>query len=458
MATDREVGHSDSSKHGSEPAAGSSREREELLNQSRILSREILTLQDAHHNIVSVLLRCQGLLFELSKDEVRRDFLAGRLCYADYSIDVLRSLDRFREIMMQSPRAAKGKVVNDDEAVAFVSKLLSKDPGEPVIGGLALPIRRSFSEWRTVFQTLLASRYWESADGSPGVDIGSAALPGLGSCMDDLRALKREPCGLNVDGLSSVGSRQRGHTRKKTSKKRRTKRKHYYSSDNSSFGSGGSRHSVDDATTDSEGDRAGRHHRCVSGDDSLSLVHALKNLKLQKEPVPPLVFNAKSGHSFKNFLSTFERFFDCKYTGDDRDRARKLEHYLGSDMKRWYEAIGGHNRRYKEVKRELLEMYETERVSRKEETFKQFQSMQMLSTDSMRMYAVRLEHVARKAFPDEAEAERQLCRKLKDTAPSAFIGLLAGAQNMLSMFGEKKMSWERMKKIAVIGSSRQGDC
>lgn len=138
-----------------------SREIEELHNQSRILSREILTVQDAHKNIICVLIRCQGLLYELSKEQVRYDFLHGKIDgLTDCSDEMLLSLDELRTVMLLSPRAERNGLICGDEAVSFASRLFSKDAGEPMVQGAFLPIRQYFGEWRTVFQRLLSSSYW----------------------------------------------------------------------------------------------------------------------------------------------------------------------------------------------------------------------------------------------------------------------------------------------------------
>lgn len=421
----------------------------ELQNQNRVLSREILALQDGHRNIMNLLIMVQGLLHELSKDNVRHDFLAGAFGVDDCSIDMLESLDVFREIMLPSPRAPKGRSTGNDDAVAFASRLLAGNAGEPVVRDSAFPIEMSFREWRMVFQSLALSPYWLIKDNKMGNGHVSTALSGRGCSSGGAGRCAASASHDDLDLRTSSPplnhqERRKKFKIKKQERSRRNRYKDTYDGASSSplTGSGHQGSSSDDSP-----DRSTRHKTRNKKAD-LSLVQVLQNLRLPKEVVPPGVFDRRSGDSFKSFLSSFDRYYESKYTGDDRDKARHLGQYLGSEMKRWYDAIGGRNRRYKEVCRELLDIYNSERLSTKEESYRKFQQIVVLPADSMKMYTLRLEHAAQKAFPDVAEMERQLCRKLKETAPHAFQILLAAARSTLSMLGERKMSWQRMKLVA----------
>lgn len=178
------------------------------------------------------------------------------------------------------------------------------------------------------------------------------------------------------------------------------------------------------------------------------LADALRFLKVGREVVPPSIFNMGSGDSLKRFFKTYEKYFDRKYSGDDRDRARHLYQFLGSDLKSCYDAIDGRHRKYRDLKVELLDIVESQRINGRETFYRKFQGATHSPEEPVKMYALRLEHLAGKAFPSKSEAKRQLCRKLRDTAPAEFLVALTGAQSTLSMLGEKEISWDRMRKVA----------
>jgi hypothetical protein len=192
-----------------------------------------------------------------------------------------------------------------------------------------------------------------------------------------------------------------------------------------------------------------RHHSTQRQQrESSDLVAALRGINMQKEVVPPEIYHARSAGSFKSFLHTYERYFTSKYERDEKDMARHLEKYLGTGMKHCYEAIDGRYRNYTEVRRELLDIVESEQLSKPEELYGKFQDIQMLPTDTMKTYIMRLERAARKAFRDEVEVERQLCRKLRETAPSRYTAMLAVARNTLTMLGQKTLNWEAFRRVA----------
>lgn len=73
----------------------------------------------------------------------------------------------------------------------------------------------------------------------------------------------------------------------------------------------------------------------------------------------------------------------------------------------------------------------------------------MLPDDSLRVYGMRLEQMALKAFPDSSgERDRQLRRKFKQTVPAAFLTKIETTQSALSALGKRSLSWSRMMKIA----------
>lgn len=429
-----------------EQLAKPSREVEELRAQSRILSREILTLQDAHKNIVTVLIKCQGLLCQLAQINVRRDFLLGKLGLVNCSDEMLLSLDGLRSVMLPKPGMERDGAINGDEAVAFVSRLLSRDAGEPMVRGAPLPIRQSFEKWRTIFQSLLDSKYWEIE-----TVRGTVAPSALGSassshgpfqgCLDGEHPAEVKP-GKHV----KADSISHPVTRSKLVGKKHRKRHQYRQPSVSSSQSLSSRDSDSGTSGDSE-QLVTRGPRRSHAREENTLAQAIKGLKF-KEVVPPVVFDPKSGDSFKKFLSTYERYFEFKYTGSDRDKARHLQQYLKGEMRSCYEAIGGRNGRYEDVKRQLLSLYDADKASKREDAYRQFREMRMQESDSIRMYTLRLEQVARRAFPDASEAERQLCRKFKETASPSLRLMLAGARSTISLMGEKNLTWDRIKVVA----------
>lgn len=157
---DRNKPHTGSVGPGGLPDGEVEVEMKCLRDQNRMLTRELITVRDGHKNITGLLMVIQGILHRLSGNQVRQDFLAGRLGVSDCSSDMLRSLDVFSDKMLPSPYTMKG-TENSGEVLAFASQLLAGDADVPVVRGAALPVNLSFAEWRATFQTIGASRYWD---------------------------------------------------------------------------------------------------------------------------------------------------------------------------------------------------------------------------------------------------------------------------------------------------------
>lgn len=70
--------------------------------------------------------------------------------------------------------------------------------------------------------------------------------------------------------------------------------------------------------------------------------------------------------------------------------------------------------------------------------------------DSLRVFALRLERLAGRAFPDSIrERDRQLCKKFWKTVPEGFRSVLANSERSLAIHGGgQRLTWLEMVKLA----------
>ena len=176
---------------------------------------------------------------------------------------------------------------------------------------------------------------------------------------------------------------------------------------------------------------------------------ALQQFRFPKEVVPPRKFDPKSGTSLRKFLSNYERYFDSKYDGTDRDKSLQLGLYLVGSAKSAYNAMNGSSMRYPKLKLRLLDWYNSECTSVRQKKLDEFQVAQINPGESYSIYAMRLEELAIKAFPDSrTDRDRQLRRKFQNSVPQSFLNKLESAQSTLALFGDRKLSWNQIKKLA----------
>ena len=176
----------------------------------------------------------------------------------------------------------------------------------------------------------------------------------------------------------------------------------------------------------------------------------LHDYRYGREVVAPGMFKGDGASSLKSYLRDYEQYFEAKYKGNQRQKAKHLGQYLEGSAKRAYDAIDGGALKYGDLKSKLLQWYQAEKVNQRSNREVAFETAQMLPTDTLTIYALRLERFASKAWPDSAkERERKLCRKFWYTVPSSFANVLASSErNLLLMSEKKRLDWKKIKKLA----------
>jgi len=385
----------------------------------------------SHQIILRGSMAVQGLLAAFGEREVRIDFLNGLLGSDRNSERMLTSIDAFRSMLLPRPGATTGNAGEDRANVLFLTKLLTDDSDEPEYSGGPLPCRQSFRQWSMYFSALLSCNYWQRnySSGTAEESQDRTAVPAAEECQQP-----------------SAGARSRVKSERRSGERwsgggRRSRQKDTSSSSSSSLDT------CCESSSDSIASDSRRRKSGARGADRLE--RALEKLKFTREVVSPGVFTPKLGVSLKVFLRDFERYFDSKYEGSERDKSRQLGSFLAGSVKRTYEAIKGYQWKYKDLKPELLRLYKSGRSGAREERYREFQNATLPSGESVRLFCMQLERLASKAFPDSSvERERQLRRKILETAPKRFLSQLEAARNTLSILGESKLNWKQIKQVA----------
>ena len=176
-----------------------------------------------------------------------------------------------------------------------------------------------------------------------------------------------------------------------------------------------------------------------------------REMRFPRDVVAPVLFEGLDGTSLKRFFSDFERYFKEKYNGTDRQCSQLLAEFLSGPARQAYDALGGPTAKYSQIKPKLLKWYKSERVSQRHSAEEEFYRASMEDTESLTIYALRLERLAGIAFPDtRREQERQLCRKFWRTAPSQFTELMVGSERSLALTGKRTLRWKDMKRLAEV--------
>lgn len=98
----------------------------------------------------------------------------------------------------------------------------------------------------------------------------------------------------------------------------------------------------------------------------------------------------------------------------------------------------------------LLQWYKTERPREEGRHETAFEEARMKSGESLSIYAMRLQQLAKRAFPQSSkQQEKQLCKKYSRTVPQFFLKVLNNAEQNLLVMGRKgRLTWENISRLA----------
>ena len=169
-----------------------------------------------------------------------------------------------------------------------------------------------------------------------------------------------------------------------------------------------------------------------------------------KEVVKPIVFEMDDSTSFRQFLIDFERYFDQKYTGNDIDRCQALSEFLSSPLLAAYKILGGSQKKYVEMKLELLKQYDTLKIKGTRQWRTEFYNTKMKDDETIVLYGGRLKQLAERAFPDtNMETQSELRHHFCDTVPEWFKREMKMVESIDRRTGRgKHLSWSDRMSLA----------
>lgn len=436
-----------------------------------------------------------GFLSKFSIPQVRSNFLAGAFQVSPHSERMLRSIDKIAGIMLPYPEGSSegGRSGIVMAAVIFFDKITYKDTDEPLdCQGNRLPVCMPFADWFGYLGTLSRSPYWRGETTDVHIDDvlrpsslaeGCSRSKGKTSTavrcsteqairQDNSVRADQEPPSLGYNRKeqhikgdpgnprkSNRGFREYGgHSKdwtdpvcnqgKQAGCKPKEKTRYGYHGRRSPRPevdiSGTS--SDDDSEDSADGYYGERPGRAIGSD----LYHALENIRQPRDVVPPDVFNGSEGFSMRRFLEEYEQYFSIKYKGSEKQKAKLLEKFLDGHVLRAYKAVGGARMRFDDLKPKLLRWYRSERPNLRHQAELDFEKAKIESEDTLHIYAMRLERLADRAYPDSGrDQERKLCRKFKNTVPRNFYrSMMESERNLGLMGGQRELKWSDMMLLA----------
>lgn len=266
------------------------------------------------------------------------------------------------------------------------------------------------------------------------------------------------------EGVTSGVAIRKKHRKRKSARSNRGNLRRIKSHSTSSTSSGSSTESTESSSNgDSSSDSDSSDERRPKGHGRSrknKLYSVLKRINSHKDVVLPGKYGGKESGSLKYFMKEYEKYFSAKYDGSERQQSQQLEQFLEGPIRRAYDAMEGSKLKYRLLKEKLLDWYRGEKTNVRHRSESDFRKARMMSDDSLRIYALRLECIAGKAFPEsKKERQRQLRRKFWKTAPQSFSRAMADSERNLSLLGhQQKLSWKDMLKLAEAEDRHQKKC
>lgn len=446
------------------------------------------SLVDGRDNVILHTIMFEGVLSEFGKGNVRLAFLRGLLGATEDLDAKLKSVDRIREVMLPG-LTHRGAVSRDEAALfgqRFFSALLSESKEEPTdLEGNFLPYRCTYERWYKFFESISTSAYWRAPDvkgtsveskaTSPAQNQSCEELPLAfqklacrSSPNDDLRV--RGVLGSDAPDLGnsfSAGPLPAAHVRSAVEVESDTRGRR--SALDSFIGAAEKKPKLERDRTAAplHGPRRRGRRSQISDSDSEDSSSSLESdvsseisdyrrgggsrqRSRRREVVPPSRFDGESRVSMKRYLSEFDEYFFAKYDGTSRQQAKLLGEFLTGRAREAYEALDGSQLRYSSLKRKLLQWHSGERVSSRRRAESEFESAFIGSTESLSIFALRLERLAEVAFPESTrERNRHLCRKFWTFTPESFVRVMLDSQRTIELSsGKKQLPWSVMKRLA----------
>ena len=438
---------------------------EGLLTERKIRERDIRDQEEFHDTVQTLLVSYQGILSEFGKETVRAHFLRGQMKISPHSSEVLESIDCFRKILLPSPYGTRGCV---NFMLRFMRKLASRDQDEPIDEeSRYFPFRRSFDWWRSFFFDLKSKGNWAFTVGSLEDHSGDSHMRGtsdrlinrkLQGCRisdEEIRGVRKQsPDSFRGGavprryGKPAIPSRSPSRSPPKVrgdfgKQERARSQSHRVRSPRRRLSFSGARSDSDSEDCDYH---VGRSNPRKSEEP---LLQALRSLGTRKEVMKPGPFDPDLHRSLRDFLRNYERYFNAKFEGTSREMSGHLSGFLLGSAKAAYSAMRGYDMKYRNLKEKLIDWYEAQKVDSRESAQDEFRTELMRTSDSLVIYCLRLEHLAVRAYGNnEDELDQRLRKKLLVTAPEAFCLQVENAESVCSIFGDDKLSWSKLKKLA----------
>ena len=164
----------------------------------------------------------------------------------------------------------------------------------------------------------------------------------------------------------------------------------------------------------------------------------------------PEVYSLESGRSFPRFLKSFELYCSSRYSRKEKDLwTSELGRLLKGEARQVFDACGGPDQRYSRMKRALENWHDDVRERISSSRRSQYKNVKY-QDEGYKIFATRLEHLFRAAYPNRQLDGKDLRRTLMGALPRSVAETLERDLALLKAASGRHNTWQEVLRLLEI--------
>ena len=379
----------------------------------------------------------QSLLVQFSHPSVRADFINGRFGEPSINTSLLERIDELRWTLM--PRWIGGEIaeLQRSASAAYHFDEMMNGSEAPFITNVNQIERcMTYREWMDTLEILALDSYWSETSVEERCTHVLTSKKSKEENVQNSQYKKNSK--VKIINSKAESSSQILKKLKKMEKKTVEQVTISSSSESSSSSS---------CSSDSEEDNWSKEVKNVRGQRVSRHRYYDK-----RDVVTPPKFQVGGTQSLKEFLNSYEQYFDSKYKGSTFDKTQKLSEFLTDELLEVFNIRGGRKLQYEDMKRHLLEYYKKQKIGGKSYWRKKLSDSTPSPSESLELYGLKLVEIAEQGYSrDKKECASQLRNQFLKTIPTEIANKIQEVECTLKATGTTKhrhLTFEKLSQLA----------
>ena len=183
----------------------------------------------------------------------------------------------------------------------------------------------------------------------------------------------------------------------------------------------------------------------IRNDQQRSGMKEMADLIAGRGAPKPEPFTLDPGRSFIRFLEAFEAYCSTRYSSKQKSLwTPELGRLLKDEAYQVYRACGGPDQKYSYMKRRLEEWYDSAKTRVSSSRKLQYENARPMEGEGLKIFATRLEHLYRKAYPGKGLDGKDLKRRLVGALPRGVVDVLERDLALVRAVNGRQNTWSNV--------------